>query len=331
MNARYQAEADMKRGHASRFSLRSMILIALALMIVLPSPVGGAPKFSEWGTPQNLGCVVNSPFDDAGAALSKNGLSLYFGSNRPDGSAGGFDIWVSRRASVDAPWGPPENLGTIVNTAANEAVPSFSRDGHWMFFNSNRDGSSDIWASWRDDVHNDFAWQPPVKLGEGVNSAQFEAGPGYFENESGRPLLFLGKGASALTSDIYVSELQPDGSFGQAVVVPELSSAQADQRPSVRFDGLEIFFGRLFPPGGNFELMVSTRDSVSDPWGIPTNLGPTVNSPVEDAQPHIAADRVTLLFSSTRSGGCGTQVNADLYMTTRTKEHGHSHDQDADD
>ncbi len=124
------------------------ILIWIALLIVLPQPVGGAPKFSEWGTPQNLGCVVSSPFDDAGAALSKNGLSLYFSSNRPDGF-GGNDIWVSRRASVDAAWGPPENLGGIVNTPANEAVPSFSRDGHWMFFNSNRDGSSDIWASSR--------------------------------------------------------------------------------------------------------------------------------------------------------------------------------------
>ena len=301
------------------------ILIWIALLIVLPPPAGGAPNFSEWGTPQNLGCVVNSPFDDAGAALSKNGLSLYFSSNRPDNGFGGNDIWVSRRASVDAAWGPPVNLGGIVNTPANEAVPSFSRDGHWMFFNSNRDGSSDIWASWRDDIHNDFVWQPPVKLGEGVNSGQFEAGASYFENESGRPLLFLGKGASAIASDIYVSELQPDGSFGPAVVVSELSSPQADQRPSVRFDGLEVFFGRLVSGPGNFDLMVSTRDSVSDPWGSPTNLGPAINTEFEEAQPHIAADRVTLLFTSGRPDGCGS---TDLYMTTRTKVHGHSHDQD---
>jgi hypothetical protein len=61
---------------------------------------------------------------------------------------------------------------------------------------------------------------------------------------------------------------------------------------------------------------VSTRESVFDAWQVPTDLGPIVNSPFEDGQPHIAADRQTLLFASTRPGGCG---QADLYVTTRTK------------
>jgi len=306
------------------------VLIALVLVSLSPPHVGGAPKFSEWATPENLGCEVpevnevkgvNSVFDDVGPTMSKDGLSLYFSSNRPrpDGSDGGVDIWVSQRASVDDPWGPPENLGTIVNTGFNEGAPTLSRDQHWLFFNSNRGGgpSTDIWVSWREDVHDDFGWHEPVNLGEGVNSPQFEAGAGYFENEEGGlPLLFLGKGPTANTSDIYVSELQPDGSFGEAVLVAELSSPQADQRPSVRFDGLELFLGRNVSPG-NFDLMVSTRETVFDAWGTPTNLGPTINSTVDDAQPHIAADRRTLFFASVRPGGCG---GADLYMTTRTKE-----------
>jgi hypothetical protein len=288
------------------------------MLILFPPHVGGAQKFSQWAAPENLGCVVNSPYNDLGPTLSKNGLSLYFSSDRPDGSVGGIDIWVSRRESVDESWGPPENL-TKINTEATEGAPTLSRDGHWLFFNSNRDGnvSSDIWVSWRENVHDDFGWQTPVKLGEGVNSPQFEAGASYFENEEGGlPLLFLGKGPTGLTSDIYVSELQPDGSFGEAVLVEELSSSQPEQRPSIRFDGLEIFFGRNVPPG-KFDLMVSTRETVFDAWGTPTNLGPTVNSTVDDAQPHIAADPRTLFFASDRSGGCG---GADLYMTTRTKK-----------
>jgi hypothetical protein len=73
--------------------------------------------------------VVNSSVGDEGPAVSKNGLSLFFGSNRLGGS-GGVDIWVSQRASLDDAWGPPINLGSTVNTPFIESTPAISRDGH---------------------------------------------------------------------------------------------------------------------------------------------------------------------------------------------------------
>jgi OOP family OmpA-OmpF porin len=63
--------------------------------------------------------------------------------------------------------------------------------------------------------------------------------------------------------------------------------------------------------------MVSTRETVFDAWGTPTNLGPTINSTADDGQPHIASDRRTLFFSSGRPDGCG---GGDVYMTTRTQK-----------
>jgi hypothetical protein len=88
------------------------------------------------------------------------------------------------------------------------------------------------------------------------------------------------------------------------VFIPELNSGQSDQRPSVRFDGLELFLssdrvGSL----GLSDLWVSTRETVFDPWETPTNLGPTVNSTFADMQPYIAGDRQTLFFTSNRPGG----------------------------
>src|SRR5262245_15666065 len=117
----------------------AFLRVAIAVVIVLvlsPSFPTAAPEYLDWSVPVNLGPLVNSTVQDIGPALSKDGLSLYFGSNRP-GGFGGLDIWISRRASVDAPWGTPENLGPTVNSSATENVPTFSRDGHWMFFNSN--------------------------------------------------------------------------------------------------------------------------------------------------------------------------------------------------
>lgn len=306
--------------------LTSIVLASVVIATSLATP-RAAPVYSQWSTPINLGSAVNTASTDAGPALSKDGLSLYFNSNR----AGGFgdnDIWVSRRASVDALWSPAQNLGPAVNSSALEAVPALSRDGHWLFFNSNRTGgygNIDLWASYRADTHDDFAWETPINLGAGVNSPDFEAGASFFENdEGGPPTLFFGStrpGAFG-SFDIYQSALMSDGMFGAASLVAELSSQNNDQRPSVRFDGLEVFLQSdrvdLGSVGGT-DVWVSTRETLADTWSVPVNLGSVVNSTATDQQPFIAADRQTLFFASSRSGGFG---GLDVYMTTRSKVQG---------
>jgi WD40-like Beta Propeller Repeat len=292
------------------------VLTCFVVGVLMTSRPGAAPRFSDWDSPQNLGATINSPYNDFGAATSKDGLRLYFNSDRP-GGLGGQDLWVSRRATQDDAWEPPMNLGAVVNSGANDSVPSLSRDGHWLYFASNRPGGfgdQDIWVSWRQYIYDDFGWEAPFNLGASVNSASFDAGASYFENdEGGAPLLFFTSNRLG-TFDIYVSQLWPAGLFGPAALVPELSSAASDQRPSVRFDGLEIFFysNRVGSLGN--DLWVSTRNTVFEPWSTPVNLGTTVNDASNDQQPHIAADRRTLFFASNRTGGLG---GFDLYVTTR--------------
>ncbi len=68
-------------------------------------------------------------------------------------------------------------------------------------------------------------------------------------------------------------------------------------------------------PGGSrgADLWVR-RASREDPWTEPVNLGPTVNSPRQDARLCISADGLVILFDSQRTGGYGS---ADLYMVRR--------------
>jgi hypothetical protein len=280
-----------------------------------------AVHYGPWSAPVNLGAVVNSSSIDLGPTVSKDGLSLYFTSDRL-GGFGSNDIWVSQRASQESQWGVPVNLGAVINTTAIEGVPSFSRDEHWMFFNSNREGGfglGDIWVSYRRHIHDDFGWEPPVNVGSGVNTPSVEQGTSFLPNDAGSPLLFFGSdrpGGPGMF-DIFVSEQLPDGSFGPATAVVELSTEAIDLRPSVRFDGLEMF---LFSnrPGtlGGFDLWVSTRATVFDSWSTPTNLGPIVNSTANDQNQHIAPDRQTLYFASNRPGGFGS---FDLWASTRGK------------
>ncbi|HEV8265487.1 MAG TPA: hypothetical protein VGQ06_11085, partial [Gemmatimonadales bacterium] len=148
-----------------------------------------------------------------------------------------------------------------------------------------------------------------------------EVQPAIFEDdETGITTLFFAGRANAPGGlgggDIYRSTLQADGTFGAAVLVPELSSSSQDQGPAIRRDGLEFFLTSARPGTlGGVDLWTSTRASTSDPWSTPVHLGPVVNSAVLDDRPTLSFDGTTLYFQSPRDGGLGAN---DIYVLTRS-------------
>ena len=209
----------------------TLLLISIAFWGVAgpgklsPPVVDDSPPWSAWSAPVNLK-TVNSDAGDPGPFISKDGLSLYFGSSR-SGGYGAIDIHVSHRAGLDAPWEPPQNLGPTVNTSCNEQTPTLSVDGHWLYFS--RDcggfGGQDLYVSRRHNKRDDSTWQPPVNLGSGVNTDANESCPALFEDEeSGITTLYFSSGVTLYAyEDIFVSTLQEDETFGQRVLVKELS------------------------------------------------------------------------------------------------------------
>src|SRR2546425_850338 len=299
------------------------------------------PEWGPWSTPINLGPVVNSSADDNRPAISKDGLSLYITSGRP-GGFGGLDIWVSNRASLDDPWGPPQNLGPTVNSSSNDAAPTLSPDGHQLYFHSFRPGGcgiADIYVSRRHDRRDDFGWGPPEDLGCIVNTPYVNAGPTIFADETtGTTTLYFtvqnNPPGSDQGFDIYASTgAEDEGAFGPPVLVPELSSPFRDTRTAIRRDGLEIWLSSRRPgddvvgrSAGSEDLWVSTRATTSDVWSPPLNLNlvnqqlgdPPINSAAFDGAPALSFDGTTLHFFSERTdlGGFGKR---DLYVTTRTR------------
>ena len=292
----------------------------LLSILAIATTLQAGSKFTEWSTPTNLGLVVNSTFGEQTPAISKDGLSLYFSSNRP-GGVGDADLYVSQRSSVDEPWGTPMDV-LALNSEDVDQAPALSRDGHYMFFVSNRDGGTgalDIYVSYRAQIHDDFGWEPPVEIKE-INSAVNEGGPSYFENDGGRPQLYFQsqRAGGAGFADIYMSELQEDGTWSAPARVVELSSSFQDQKPAIRFDGLEIMIQSNRPPSVRFDLWVSTRESVTAPWSKPTLVN-NVNSASNDTLPYLSGDGMALYFTSDRPVGAGP---TDLWVSTRQRAHG---------
>src|SRR5213080_5357221 len=91
---------------APAYKLLSLTAIALATACrpdadqITYQPQAMSFANSEWSAPVNLGPAVNSSSNEQNATLARDGLSLYFSSNRP-GGAGNLDIWVSRRACTN--------------------------------------------------------------------------------------------------------------------------------------------------------------------------------------------------------------------------------------
>jgi len=320
----------MKRGFDRKTilaGLSGLFVLAFASVLAADDP----SQFGPWGAPVNLGAVVNTPKLEQGPAISKDGLSLYFHSDRP-GGFGGNDIYVSQRTSVNDSWGPPQNLGPNINTPFNDNAPALSVDGHRLYFHSNRPGGfggSDIYVSRRHNKRDDFDWQPAENLGSGVNTAAQEQQACVFEDdESGVITLYFNSNRSGGLGDfdIYASTLQPDETFGPATLVVELSSPFSDRGPTVRRDGLEIIFASNRPGSiGSFgadDLWVSTRASTTDPWSAPVNLGALVNGEATDSAPELSFDGTALYFDSGRAGVSPFGIGLDLWVTTRSKLNG---------
>lgn len=282
-----------------------------------------APAAASFNTEWNDGC----PF------TSRDGKTFFMASNRP-GGLGGIDIWISTRASEDAPWGEPVNAGAPINSEFNDFCPTIDRNGHRFFFVSTRPtwaggsacGGSDIYVTrFRGNATVDDPQNLGCEADGGPNSAADEMSPFPLpQSGSGSVLYFSSTRAGGFSpedhdavtgdQDIYMSRLH-GGVFGPAELVPGVNSALDDGHPNVRRDGLEMFFFSTRPGGlGGPDIYSASRARTSDVWDAPVNLGPNVNSAAGETRPSLSWDGIVLYFGSNRDGGEGM---ADIYVTRR--------------
>jgi hypothetical protein len=152
-----------------------------------------ATTSSNWNEPRNLGPVVNGPFTEGVPKLSRDGLTLFFSSDRPGGS-GQRDIWMTSRASRTESWIAPANLGPAVNGPGNDWCPAISSDALLLIFQSDRPGgigADDFWISTRTSLS--APWASAIHLGPEINTpgdeakAEFSPGGGALLFASTRP------------------------------------------------------------------------------------------------------------------------------------------------
>lgn len=122
----------------------------------------------QWSQPFNLGPGINTKGWESQPAISADGKTLYFVSNRPGGQ-GGYDIWKSDLQAAGQ-WSKPQNLGPHINSPFDEGAPYLHADNKTLYFSSNGwpgFGKNDIFKSTLNDKGQ---WSEPENMGAGINN-----------------------------------------------------------------------------------------------------------------------------------------------------------------
>jgi len=189
-----------------------------------------ATTSDAWSTPVNLGPIVNSSSGEGWSSISSDDLELYYSSGRP-GGYGDEDIWVTRRATKEYPWGEPVNLGPTVNSSSVEIGAKTSADGLTLYFSSNRPESIEEWDLWMATrATRDDEWSEPVSI---MSSA--------FACLSTDDLVLFYQDGNL---DIWMTQRKTIAEpFGPGVKLPsQINTSRVEGAPYLSYDGSTLYF-----------------------------------------------------------------------------------------
>lgn len=149
---------------------------------------------SGWTEPQNLGAEINSPYDETTPCLARDGRTLYFSSNRLS-SLGGLDVFRAVFDDAKQSWEPPVNMGTPLNSPADDAFFRLAADGRSAYFSSDRFesmGERDLFIAYFKEAQEEqlHASTPPSFAGIGAGSVTAAAPGAPAEKIALPPLLY---------------------------------------------------------------------------------------------------------------------------------------------
>ena len=181
---------------------------------------------------------VSSPMYETSPAISLDGLSLYFGSDR-DGGLGATDIWSAARPDRAAPWSALANLVPL-NSAANDIPRPPGQRGLVMPMSSERDSTDGYrtYLSARPDVGQPFG--APAIISE-LTAGDRSIADAFLSDDG--LTLFYASAPPGAKPDLYVAwRVSTADRFSLATPLVDLNSAADDRDPWLSPDGTVFYF-----------------------------------------------------------------------------------------
>lgn len=212
------------------------------------------------------------------------------------------------------------NLGDKINSASAELNPIISVDGKRIYFvrsnhpeNNNPTDGQDIWMSTKDEFGN---WTPAILMDKQLNSQQYNTV--FYVNTPGNKMLIGGYFKDGIywgPGFSFVEKINDNWGTPYPLQIKHFDKMFAGVSSSVYMtadNNVMILSFSEQENGKENDLYVCTRIK-ENKWSQPIKIN-SINTTYDESTPFLAADGVSLYFSSNRPGGFGKN---DIYLTKR--------------
>lgn len=236
---------------------------------------------------------VNSAYNELNPLLSPDGKTLYFGrQNHPEnigGTSDKEDIWYSE-LDENGKWTLAKNMGSQFNNASPNFLNAISAtpDGKSVVMvlgNKYVEGKKKMQAGVSISSNVGGQWTRPVGLNI-VNDYNYSDKANYFLANNRKTLVMsVQRDDTRGDRDLYVSFMRDDSVWTEPLHMGGvINTITEESAPFIAIDDKTLYFSsKGFSGLGGSDIYVSRRlDDTWINWSEPENLGPTINTPLED-------------------------------------------------
>ncbi len=207
----------------------------------------------------------------------------------------------------------PVNLGAEINTANDEYLPVATADEGTLIFTRKINNNEDFYKS----LKQNSRWSTASNLSRVINTPDYNEGAQSI-SQDGKYLFFTGcnRPDGLGRCDIYVSKRSGEDWSKPFNLTSPINSPGWESQPSISADGRTLYFVSNRKGGyGGYDIWKSTVTGRG--WSEPENLGPNINTALDEQSPFIHPDDSTFYFCSNGWPGLGGK---DLFVSRLGKD-----------
>lgn len=179
-------------------------------------------KGHRYGEAINIGDIINTPFDEEGVYITKDGNTIFFSSKGHQG-LGGYDVYKS--VKVNNEWTKPVNLGHPVNSPADELFYFPTADSLVALYSTIRQGGYGGYDIYKIQVDKRVPFKLIGSVVDSANSKTLAATVTIYDKNTNKVIKQTGVDEY---SGIYMIDFDDAGNYGIQVSYDGYKSISAD-------------------------------------------------------------------------------------------------------